>query len=429
MTMLLVAGLIFLSACMWNRRDSPFSNPGQPTSPFQLVFSLRYLHALSCVGFFSLVMFGIGSASAQSSGSAAPKSCLVTVDNAIAGFNWSNTLAIKCPSTFPICDCNFVFECITTLDFASHVSVCSRSTTSFLDSDVDIHSPYDYRTCVTNATAKMPATCANISFWHPLDEMDESLKSISSSENILQRQNHCRAISSSSLHSFNPQRCPLTSLERFTMPCNTNAYVSRWQDIERSSLFLGNLFGTRCSDMVLYSDVSLKSMHNSEANARKQKHCQASPLTTMRLFHSQCRPQESLEYFPMAYNPTGYTWRWPDIEYSAMFPPGLLSTRCSDVLLAWLLLMSVSPFAKFKAQAVCNLASPSLRTYCVSILKLMMRAMFFLILCTSPVCVTGLSVSVHLTPVLLLSTAFMISSAATFLHCCCWRGCAMLGIE
>ena len=400
--MLLVAGLIFLSACISNRRESPFSNPCQPISPFQLVFSLRHLHAFSCVGYFSLVMFVIGSASAQSGGSAASKSCLVTVDNVIAGFNWSNTPAINCPSTFPTCDCNFVFECMmTTSDFASYISVCARSTTSLLDSDVDMHSPYDQRTCVTNATATTPAVCGIVSFWHPLDEVDASLKSINSSEDILQRQNHCRVIPLPSLHSFNPQSCPLAFLERFTMPCSTNTYFSRWPDIEQSLLFLESLLETRRSDIVLYSDVSLKSMDNSEANARKQKHCQASLLTTMHLFHSQCRPQESRECFPMACNPTGYTWRWPDIEYSAMFPSWLLSTRCSDVLLAWLLLMSVYPFAKFKAQAACNFASPSLRRYCVSILKLMMRAMFFLILSTSPVCVTGLSVSAPLTPVLL----------------------------
>ncbi len=403
--MLLVAGLSFLSASIWNRRESPFSNPGQPISPFQLVFSLRHLHAFSCVGYFSLVMFGIGSASAQIGGSAASKSCLVTVGNAIAGFNWSNTPTINCPSTFPTCDCNFVFECIMTAShFVSYISVCARSTTFFLDSDVDMHSPYDHRTCVTNATTATPAVCEIVSFWHPLDEVDASLKSINSSEDILQMQSHCRVIPLSSLHSFNPQSCLFTSLERFTLPCNTNAYISRWPDIERSLLFPENLLGTRRSDVVLYSDVSLKSMDSSEHKARKQKNLQADPLAGMHFFHSQSRPQVSLERFYMPCNPNAYTWRWPDIEYSAMFPPGLLGTRYSNVLHAWLLLFSISLLVACKAQAAArNLASPSRRRYCVSMLKVMMRAMLFLILSTSPVCVTGLSVSAPLTLVLLVA--------------------------
>jgi hypothetical protein len=288
--------------------------------------------------------------------------------------------------------------------FASYISFCARSTTFFLDSDVDMHSPYDHRTCVTNATATTPAVCGIVSFWHPLDEVDASLKSINSSEDILQMQSHCRVIPLSSLHSFNPQSCLFTSLERFTLPCNTNAYFSRWPYIERSLLFPENLLGTRRSDMVLYSDVSLKSMDSSEDKARKQKNFKADPLVGMHLFHSQCRPQVSLERFSMPCNPNAYTWRWPDIEYSAMFPPGLLGTRCSNVLLAWLLLFSISPLVACKAQAAArNLASPSRRRYCVSMLKVMMRAMLLLILSTSPVCVTGLSVSATLTLVLLLA--------------------------
>jgi hypothetical protein len=134
-------------------------------------------------------------------------------------------------------------------------------------------------------------------------------------------------------------------------------------------------------------------LHDAEGKLRRHRRCPAIPLTMFHSLDSQCRTRASLRRCQLPCEQNAYISRLPDIERSSVFFPGLFSGRRSDVAFAWLLLLCIAALVTRLARAVsifaCRCLCRCRAAKSRSMHRWFMRAVFALIISTSPFCTRG----------------------------------------
>ncbi len=235
------------------REVSSSSNPCR-NIPVWFIFRLLVLYALSLC--FYLVVCSFGSAPAQSGGSSASSSSLLTAVGKMFEFDFSSTAArASSPSHSPTRDCSvggFFFDGIAGSYFVSHRSACFRPSIQCVNVDVKTRNSSNRNACVAVVRATQLAAGATDSFRSHLDLADVLLQSIDPSAGNVRGQKCCRAIPFVGLQSFSSQSHPRVSLERFPLSGEPNSHTFQLPNIERSSTFPETLCSMHGLDVVLF---------------------------------------------------------------------------------------------------------------------------------------------------------------------------------